>query len=92
MLARHGEQNCCSAANGSAISASFPTARSTWKPAAPAVAYSSSAVLPMPGSPCTTIASPWLSRAARSSRSIASHSRSRPSSGGRASGSTPTEG
>ena len=49
-----GQITVISAANGSSISDSAPSALATWKSAAARAAYPSSAVLPIPGSPRTT--------------------------------------
>ena len=62
---------------------SRPRRRRCGRPGTPApasTAYSSSAVLPTPGSPCTTRTPPCPPRAASSSRSSTSRSRWRPSS------------
>ena len=67
---RIGEHSCWSAANGSSISPSTPTVRGDAKVRrASSTAYSSSAVLPTPGSPWTTSTPPRPPRAASSSRS-----------------------
>ena len=79
MSSRNGAHSCCSAANGSSISASTPTVRATRNSGAASTAYSSSAVLPTPGSPCSTRTPPCAPRAASSSRSSTSRSRCRPS-------------
>ena len=72
---KSGVQSCWSAANGSSISPSTPTARATRNEEACAIAYSSNDDLPIPGSPWTTRTPPYPSCAALISRSIASRSR-----------------
>ena len=61
---RIGEHSCCSAAKGSSISPSTPTARSTRSCRPSSTIQSSSAVFPTPGSPCTTNTPPSPPRAA----------------------------
>ena len=60
------------------ISPSTPAVRTTRKSWPASTAYSSSAVLPTPGSPCTTRTAPWPSRAVSSSRSSTARSRCLP--------------
>ncbi len=74
----NGEHRRWSAANGSSISASTPLVRPTRYPCPASSAYSSSAVLPTPGSPCTTRTPACPPRAVSSSRSSAARSRLRP--------------
>jgi hypothetical protein len=62
------------AANASSISDSTPAARAIRNPEADSIAYSSSAVLPIPGSPRNTRALPIPPRAAASSESTAARS------------------
>lgn len=75
-----GAHRVCSAANGGSISTSAPKARVTRKPDAASTAYSSSAVLPTPGSPCSTSTRACPPRTTSDSSSSAAHSLDRPSS------------
>jgi hypothetical protein len=77
---RHGRTSWCMPAKGSSCSASIPTQRSTVMSRALSAAYSSRAVLPMPGSPRSTSAALRSSRALCSSASRADRSDSRPTS------------
>jgi hypothetical protein len=77
---RTGRSSSCSPAKARSDSASTPVADSTAIGAARCLAYSSSADLPIPGSPRTTSDPPALARASSSNRSAAAHSASRPTS------------
>jgi hypothetical protein len=77
---RHGRTSWCMPAKGSSCSASIPSQRSTVMSRALSAAYSSSAVLPMPGSPRSTSAALHSSRALCSTASRADRSDSRPTS------------
>jgi hypothetical protein len=69
---------CCKPANGNSISDRTPPLRTTRYPRACTARYSTSAVFPAPGSPCTTTA--WLSpkRTVASNLSRNEHSARRP--------------
>ena len=75
-----GTHSWCSPANGSSISDSTAAARTTLRSDAESIAYSSSAVLPMPGLPRTTSAALCPPRTLSSRRSSVSHSVRRPRS------------
>ena len=77
---RHGRTSWCMPANGSSCSASMPTQRRTVMSRRAPAAYSSSAVLPMPGSPRSTSTALRSPRALSRSASRARRSDSRPTS------------
>ena len=75
---RKEEHSCWSAAKGSSISPSTPLVLATRYSCPASIAYSSSAVLPTPGSPWTTKTPPSPPRAPSSKRSSTARSRLRP--------------
>src|SRR3954453_11252193 len=75
-----GAHSWCSVANASSRSDSTPTARSTRMSTADAIAYSTSAVFPIPASPRTTSTPLRPLRAASSSPPSTAHSSRRPRS------------
>jgi hypothetical protein len=70
----------CSPPKASSVSDCAPATRTTWKPASSPAAKSSSAVFPVPGSPCTTSTALPSSRMPSTSLASRPHSAWRPCS------------